>query len=182
MLYLVKPKLHHLRGSHESGNVTAHAQPALVRCVNDHRDELWFHRAVNLDLLETEIRVPIYSRSYFGFVTGKYAGRNLERTRRIDQSRENEPRTDKRTIVELFLQIELSRRVVPHVTRARHASGDVEQSILVGRDVHVHIPQSRQQRFPPCIDHFSSSGRLYASIRPDPPDSHSNDYASLVRN
>ena len=63
-----------------------------------------------------------------------------------------------------FIESQDHRRVVPHVATGCDASGNVQQAVGAGRDMHVHIPEPRQQSLSGRVDDRRASGRRHLGI------------------
>src|SRR5258708_20824747 len=59
VLKLIEPGAYCVLGGHGYGHVTAHPQPALMRLLNNDRNELAANGAVDLDLLVFKIGVAV---------------------------------------------------------------------------------------------------------------------------
>src|SRR5579862_5842386 len=106
-------------------NMAADAQSTSVRYLDDAGHEFRLERTVNLDLHISQIRVTVDRSFGLGLSVGIKSGRSLELAVAVDEASLPDPRTDRRSVLPLILQMLEFTDVVSHVTDSGHAAGDV---------------------------------------------------------
>ena len=144
MLDLVGAALDELLRSHEGRYVAADAQAFLVRELRNHREQFRLDRAVDLDTVIAVLRVVVDRRAGFRFGVDEHLGRTGVRTAAVHEAPHGNARADLGAAVEIALHLLQRVVVVGEIAHGGDAGGQVQQAVI-RRDVHVHVPQARQQ-------------------------------------
>ena len=159
MLDLVVARLDGLRRDHPVGDVAREPQPARVRGLGDVRHQRRIQRAVQLDLLIAKVSEPRDVPLRLFHRRGQRARRRRQLARPVNEPRAQHARPHLGARVEARHPGPQHVHVVAEISHRGDPHRQVQQAIAVAQ-VDVHVPEPRQERLAPAVDHPRTSRDL----------------------
>ena len=133
------------------GDVPADAHTEAVRLLHDHRHQGGIHRAVDFDLYGAELFPHLHLCDRLIRGRGRRSDRRRIFSGAVHQTGDDHARSEQLAARELRLRLRDVFRIVTGVANRRNALCQQPWPKL-GKGMHVHVPQARQQRISAAVD------------------------------